>query len=679
MSRWLNGLPERWREADTSEKGQMLVVLALAMVGLLAAVGIAVDTGVLLMRQTHLARSIDAAALAGVTELSSSPDPDTALLAANIRGQQLLAANDIILEEETVAVNCADSGSPGFWDAHDYCGQRQDGATPGSYRYHAEAEWESETYFLRLVGFDTIPIRRAATAEYLTNVDLYASDINGQGLISDSNLEAFGPNCMSSYGDPYSPLQSPWHADTGGIYTFRIRIPESYIYDSLGNVNHDRLRVEVFDPDTGNATNPPGGEETVYWWLTNNSYDQETVDLGGRQQDTCLVNIGAYQDGRLDPNYDDACSPPGSFKSEPDDNFWFIRVDENRTGTAGSNSDCNTPGSYTVSQNTRTEYRLYYLEQQSDGSFQEIDLAYYEGETDGVSEGRDTDLMWVSPGVPAGDLMPSFTYDDVLDNGSSATMSATEPVTTKASCSGCEDSDGDFLIQLIDHSGRSSEMPDVYVDPATGARDIFLEMHTLDGGASENGYQIWAGPHWKDGTEYEAPAEINARQLYIQRGLMETPIQRLHSSDGVQVYGIGHLPMNRNTNARTDVALAYLGPEFAGQTMIVRVFDNIEGAKDPIYFFFDTIPLVDWAACYNQNPPYDNSESCSDYGLARLGDSSFYQGDWATYEFTIPSESVGDPDSVPFYGGRLMVSYRGGANDTFGWHITLDARPYLVE
>jgi hypothetical protein len=57
-------------------------------------------------------------------------------------------------------------------------------------------------------------------------------------------------------------------------------------------------------------------------------------------------------------------------------------------------------------------------------------------------------------------------------------------------------------------------------------------------------------------------------------------------------------------------------------------------------------------------------------------------GYWTTLEFIIPTDS--DPtllpsQIIPFYGGRLFVDYQGGQQDSFGWHITVTARPSLTE
>ncbi|MCC6904360.1 MAG: hypothetical protein IT326_00860, partial [Anaerolineae bacterium] len=42
---------------------------------------------------------------------------------------------------------------------------------------------------------------------------------------------------------------------------------------------------------------------------------------------------------------------------------------------------------------------------------------------------------------------------------------------------------------------------------------------------------------------------------------------------------------------------------------------------------------------------------------------------------TLPSEASG----TNFYGGNLSANYQAGTNDTYGWKIIVDSRPYLTQ
>ncbi len=104
---------------------------------------------------------------------------------------------------------------------------------------------------------------------------------------------------------------------------------------------------------------------------------------------------------------------------------------------------------------TQTAFDLYYYGQTITDTTQMIPLANYMGRTDNA---HDTDLRWVSPGG-------GQSYD--------------QPMFVPANS-------GSFEVNL-------STIPDMVVDPTTGMRSLYLDVTTL-AGASENGFEIWAGP-----------------------------------------------------------------------------------------------------------------------------------------------------------------------------------------
>ena len=682
MNKWNRGETDnqqRGNQPPQQERGQIIVILAVAMVGLLVAAGLAVDAGVLFMRKAQLDRAVDAAALAGVVELRGALAPGggtNELPSAHARGMQLLAANGIVL---TGAGDCPDPANPGtFWDTHEYCGEKQPGTVPGSVRYAVEVHWESEVYFMQLVGFDTIPLISQATAEYIPVVDIYASDTLQVGLLRTSSQSVFGPDICPDYGDPFSPTHTrtgspnPAYSELYGAYTYRISIPPAF------RSAYNKVRVELWDPDTYNS--PTRSNITVYQ-LNGTSLVRSCSNSD--RKDVCLLDTG------------DSSNP-----------VWFVAGDENRgTGTVGA---CGQPSSYDPNRNTRTLFRLFYYRQRDDGTLEEVDLAYYIGESDGTdpTEAAATDMHWVSPGAPASERMPAF--DGSQRNcvfaelaalpGSTFSVPPTdlcidtgEPVTTVENCEsyraahyGPPESggytqatectgDGNFIVDL------ATEAPDIYEDPNTGLAQLFLQVRALSG-ASENGFDLWAGPARSEaGSGVEAPSDVNARQVYLL-GARSLDLD-FHNSQGVGVFGLGHLPMNAIADYEVDIPLTYLGPEFAGQQMTIEVYDQDAGALDPILFYFDTIPISDWSACYDDNG--DGYGTCqSVYGVSRRGpadipNSSRWQN--PPYIFTVPSESATDPqDRAPFYGGRLIARYRPGTNDTYGWRMTLESRPFLV-
>src|SRR5689334_4053532 len=75
LKRWLRPGPQH-RPATRAEQGQALVVIAMAMIGLLAFVGLTIDSGILFIGEGHLRRAVDAAALAAAAQFRVGSNSD---------------------------------------------------------------------------------------------------------------------------------------------------------------------------------------------------------------------------------------------------------------------------------------------------------------------------------------------------------------------------------------------------------------------------------------------------------------------------------------------------------------------------------------------------------------------------------------------------------------------------
>jgi hypothetical protein len=566
------------------EEGQSLVILAMAMVGLLVFAGLAVDAGVIYVTSVRLSRAVDAAALAGVVELPYEASLTSTNL-ADERAQQFLAANEI-------------------WEIPDtewFASARQSGIF-GTYRYAITATHQADLYFLPLVNIDHILLRDSAAAEYNPLVNMYANQTGNYGLEQTSNLAIFGPDLCTDFGDPYTPRNSQWYDELDGVYHFQLNIPGNYegaAEDLTRRYNHgadttDILRVEIWDPDCYNRSN-----STLT--ITNTvSLLPVTASGPSSRKQPCIIVLRDL-------------TPPNN---DPQNPFGFLRIDENRGhGAPPGDGTCNEPSSYTAAYNTVTEYTLYYYRTRADGSLERRDLARYT--KGGADSDSDTDMLWVSPSGslpddPPADGWAGSSYGFTWDTG-----------------------DGNFEIDL------DSEVPSIYVNPADGTRNLFLDIRGVRG-SSENGFDIWAGPRY-----INVPSEVNERNVDIVLHAGD-----YHSAAGATLFGMGHLPMNSNIQEVVTLTLAYVPAEWAGRTLAVSNFDNDAGAAPPVTFLFDTMPSQRWH--------YDGDLS---------GPSV-----WATNVFTVPSA----PDHT-FYGGYLQVVYQAGGHDTFGWKITGEARPTLVE
>ncbi|MCA9931181.1 MAG: hypothetical protein KC419_22000, partial [Anaerolineales bacterium] len=169
----------------------------------------------------------------------------------------------------------------------------------------------------------TKPAQAAPNAAVPVGIPINRSN---NGTIKNTTQGIFGPQICTAYGDPFSPITSPWDAD---LYTYRyqIRIPADY--------PNDIVRVELFDPD---SVNQAENEHTIA--LTENALTHPTHPLsdvppptkfcgihGGssEQKNPCVLKTGELE-----------LTPSGSlgvtltYTIDQVNPFWFARVDENR-------------------------------------------------------------------------------------------------------------------------------------------------------------------------------------------------------------------------------------------------------------------------------------------------------------------------------------------------------------
>ncbi len=157
------------------ESGQALVLTALTMTVLVAALGLAIDAGMLFRAKQRLQNAADAAATAAALQLSYGASPTAAAL-------QAAAANGVQngLNGATVTVNNPPQNGPFTSPGYVQVAIRQ--PTP--------------TYFMSLLGFDSVPIYAQATAgdaQPATGcIYLMASSGTGLSIQGDYNIDAGG-------------------------------------------------------------------------------------------------------------------------------------------------------------------------------------------------------------------------------------------------------------------------------------------------------------------------------------------------------------------------------------------------------------------------------------------------------------------------------------------------------
>jgi len=353
----------RWLAYLKEEKGQSIVILAFAVVVLLVFVGLTIDVGRLYGTRIQLSRAVDAAALAGVMEL---PDDE----AAYQRAAQFMGTNGIDPDQANMAI---DSG---------------EGAAIGQSNFlTVTARLPMETMFLRFVGWELVQVPAAAVAEFKSPLEVYASQHTESGVTGVVNLNVFGQDGNTIYGDAFSPLyssvkpeqscscSSPCSNDDWrvllqgrdgklGVYPFRIHVPADYEDRNETSI----LQVEILDPDSCNDS-----DNSVL--ITHLDGSTELKDADGTDQSwTAMADTG------------DAQNPK-----------WFVRMDQNV-------SFCYSHG-YIDSEAVTTEYTLYYYKQDDRNPYE---IGQYR-----VRRNCNTDLLWVIPGVTPGVSTESgsFSFD----------------------------------------------------------------------------------------------------------------------------------------------------------------------------------------------------------------------------------------------------------------------------
>src|SRR5579859_2624205 len=103
----------RVQPATLAERGQALVVIAMAMVGLLAFIGLTVDAGILFIGEGHLRRAVDAAALAAAAQFRSGQIEDKLYTAAG----EVLRLNGV--HDATYQMTMCNAGDPNYNAAYD--------------------------------------------------------------------------------------------------------------------------------------------------------------------------------------------------------------------------------------------------------------------------------------------------------------------------------------------------------------------------------------------------------------------------------------------------------------------------------------------------------------------------------------------------------------------------------
>lgn len=242
------------REGNLRERGQALVITAVAFGAMLAFAGLVTDAGTLYLNFTRLKRGLDSAAVAAANEIRDSSLP-AAQRKALIResAREMLALNNIrdIYTLETYL--CEDGGIPAAFAS----------ICPGAGEVKRKLVWiqatqNSPVYFLQLFGVTDIPITTHSIGE-AASLDVVIVIDTSESMASETDIVApFSPtpgwedynpdydptNCNSS--NSCQPLRKAKDAANAMIDKFFDG------YDRIAVVTYD-VQATVHDPDLSSS------------------------------------------------------------------------------------------------------------------------------------------------------------------------------------------------------------------------------------------------------------------------------------------------------------------------------------------------------------------------------------------------------------------------------------------
>ncbi len=173
------------RRLREREEGQSLIIVAVAIMTLMAFVGLAIDLGIVYVERIRVQRAVDAAALAGAPELPLEP-------AAHLSALQYLEDNGYGCGVSVTTPTLFTCTNPNvrleingsyIWgpaaDAADIVIKLNtvdyrdlSGSTESADRIRVEVTKKAPIYFMKLFGFGDIPVHASAVAENISNLDM---------------------------------------------------------------------------------------------------------------------------------------------------------------------------------------------------------------------------------------------------------------------------------------------------------------------------------------------------------------------------------------------------------------------------------------------------------------------------------------------------------------------------
>jgi hypothetical protein len=266
------------------EKGQAIVITAIAFMAILAFAGLVTDAGTLYLNFTRLKRALDSAAVAAANNIKDSSLPD-AQRSSNIReaAREMLALNNIENLSSLETFTCDDSGlPPNFANLCPSAGEDQRKLA------WVQASQLSPVYFLQLFGVENVTITTHSVGE-AASIDVV--------LVIDTS-ESMGSE-TAGYGANFDPTAcnaahdcEPLEKAKGAAIAMVRKLFDGY--DRVAVVSYD-FSATIHDPDLATAVVLESNHSDVENAINN-------IQLNDDADDNDLVATGkSYLFGELNP------------------------------------------------------------------------------------------------------------------------------------------------------------------------------------------------------------------------------------------------------------------------------------------------------------------------------------------------------------------------------------------
>lgn len=237
LTQWLTPWIHKLRPVSF-QRGQAVVITAIAFMAILAFAGLVTDAGALYLNFTRLKRGLDSAAVAAANQIKDSSTPvDQRKTLIRESAREMLALNDIgdIYSLETYI--CEDSDKPAAFD--DVC------PDPGETKRKLawiQATQNSPVYFLQLFGISDIPITTHSIGE-AASLDVVIVIDTSESMASETSGYSpdFDPSACNA-SNSCQPLRDAKDAAKAMIDKFFDG------YDRVAVVDYN-VKAYVHDPD----------------------------------------------------------------------------------------------------------------------------------------------------------------------------------------------------------------------------------------------------------------------------------------------------------------------------------------------------------------------------------------------------------------------------------------------